>query len=181
MCQWGRTDLVNMELTDYLNEWNILNGLRYLSSMLFDRKFEGMPYDIIRMTKLFKWPDVFSEWVTKSFKRPDAFNGQMTKSFEQLMFLMSGWRSSSNGLMFLANGWPSHLNGWQTACKAIRHVVAWEVTTLNFLNWFVQDQYCTHIMSQLLITYFKIGSSTATIYINNTHAYIHVPNFICTP
>ena len=72
-----------MELTDYLNEWNILNGLRYSSSTSFDRKFEGMPYDIIRMTKLFKWPDVFSEWVTKSFKRPDAFNEQMTKSFEQ--------------------------------------------------------------------------------------------------
>ena len=36
-------------------------------------------------------------------------------------------------------------------------------------------------MSQLLISYLKIGSSTATIYINNTHAYIHVPNFTCTP
>ena len=36
-------------------------------------------------------------------------------------------------------------------------------------------------MSQLLISYLKIGSSTATIYINNAHAYIHVPNFTCTP
>ena len=44
LCQWGRTDLVNMELTDYLNEWNILNGLFYSSSTSFDRKFEGMPW-----------------------------------------------------------------------------------------------------------------------------------------
>ena len=138
---------------------------------------------------LYGWPSCSNGLMSSANGWPSRSNG-LTPSMNRwlsrsnsLMFLMSGWRSSSNGLMFLANGWPSHSNGWQTACKrkAIRHVVAWEVTSLNFFNWFVQDQYCTHIMSQLLITYFKIGSSTATIYINNTHAYIHVPNFICTP
>lgn len=107
------------------------------------------------------------------YGRPSRSNGLMPSTnrwlscSNSLMFLMSGWRSSLNGLMFLANGWPSHLNCWQTACKrkAVRHVFAWEVTILNFLNWFVQDQYCTNIMSQLLISYFKIGSSIARIYI----------------
>ena len=36
----------------------------------------------IRMTKLFKQPDVFNEQAIKSFKWPDVFNKRMTKSFE---------------------------------------------------------------------------------------------------
>jgi len=38
------------------------------------------------MTKLFKWPNVFNEWVTKSFERFDVSNKWVTKLLNGLMF-----------------------------------------------------------------------------------------------
>lgn len=131
MCQWGRTDLVNMELTVKYFERIVL--------LVFHVIWQKIWRDAMT---LYGWPSCSNSLMSSANGWPSRSNG-LTPSMNRwlsrsnsLMFLMSGWRSSSNGLMFLVNGWPSHSNGWQAACKrkAIRHVVAWEVTILNFFK-----------------------------------------------
>ena len=57
---------------------------RYLSSVSASTEKIISGDAIIRMTKLFKQPVVFNEWVMKSFERFDVSNEWVTKSFERV-------------------------------------------------------------------------------------------------
>ena len=54
---------------------------------------------IIRMTKPFKWPGLFNEWVTKSFEQFDVSSERVAKSFEQ------GWCLQWIGEKAAWTGW----------------------------------------------------------------------------